>query len=333
MPHSRYVRANTPKRVQWTKQPGMFGAALQFSQGRCAARRENWLSAREHRPGYDAKLQVDYFSANFTRRKTQNQKQTLAPWFWSGGFVFEQVLGLEPHGGEPAGLGFRYGWRVGFDDKIGAAGKGRSEKTRSPFDALKVSTGQELLFFPAFDRRDFLFWVQGSGGDRVQWTKQGAAAGAALRFLQAPSPARRKNRLSARGLVVRVGRESRGPREGESKPPPWPSGPAERPNGPEGPDSAKSKKISLSRFFLRATAGTENLVNGNPYKNQKTGFLPASQLAEYRFSFSFQTPAFAPGNGKRKMDLPRLTSASGRSPRSKFPQIPATGCSQPRRSG
>ena len=40
---------------------------------------------------------------------------------------------------------------------------------------------------------------QGSGGDRVQWTKQGAAAGAALRFLQAPSAARRKNRLSARG--------------------------------------------------------------------------------------------------------------------------------------
>ena len=34
-------------------------------------------------------------------------------------------------------------------------------------------------------------------------------------------------------LVVREGRESRGPREGESKPPPWPSGPAERPNGPE----------------------------------------------------------------------------------------------------
>ena len=27
-------------------------------------------------------------------------------------------------------------------------------------------------------------------------------------------------------LVVREGRESRGPREGESKPPPWPSGPS-----------------------------------------------------------------------------------------------------------
>ena len=37
-----------------------------------------------------------------------------------------------------------------------------------------------------------------SGGDRVQWTKQEAAAGAALRFLQAPSAVRRKNRLSAR---------------------------------------------------------------------------------------------------------------------------------------
>ena len=102
-------------------------------------------------------------------------------------------------GASPQGWGFRYGRRVGFDDTIGAAGKGRSEKTRSPFDALKVSTGQELFVFPAFERCDFLFWVQGSGGDRVQWTKQGAAAGAALRFLQAPAAARRKNRLSARG--------------------------------------------------------------------------------------------------------------------------------------
>ena len=117
-------------------------------------------------------------------------------------------------GASPQGWGFRYGQRVGFDDKIGAAGKGRSEKTRSPFDALKVSTGQELLFFPAFERCDFLFWVQGSGGDRVQWTKQGAAAGAALRFLQAPAAARRKNRLSARGLVVRVGRGNRNPLPG-----------------------------------------------------------------------------------------------------------------------
>ena len=41
--------------------------------------------------------------------------------------------------------------------------------------------------------------IVGSGGDRVQWTKQGAAAGAALRFLQAPAAVRRKNRLSARG--------------------------------------------------------------------------------------------------------------------------------------
>ena len=40
--------------------------------------------------------------------------------------------------------------------------------------------------------------IVGSGGDRVQWTKQGAAAGAALRFLQAPAVVRRKNRLSAR---------------------------------------------------------------------------------------------------------------------------------------
>ena len=40
---------------------------------------------------------------------------------------------------------------------------------------------------------------RGSGGDRVRWTKQGAAAGAALQFSQGRSAARRENWLSARG--------------------------------------------------------------------------------------------------------------------------------------
>ncbi len=48
--------------------------------------------------------------------------------------------------------------------------------------------------------------TKGSGGDRIQWMKQGAAAGAALRFLQAPAVARRKNRLSARGFTWYHGR-------------------------------------------------------------------------------------------------------------------------------
>ena len=39
----------------------------------------------------------------------------------------------------------------------------------------------------------------GTNSDRVQRTKQGAVSGAALRFLQALTRARRKNRLSARG--------------------------------------------------------------------------------------------------------------------------------------
>ena len=43
----------------------------------------------------------------------------------------------------------------------------------------------------------------GTNSDRVQWTKQGAVSGAALRFLQALTRARRKNRLSARGAVER----------------------------------------------------------------------------------------------------------------------------------
>ena len=70
-----------------------------------------------------------------------------------------------------------------------------------PVETFRASNGERvfsdrplpaapILYAPAF---------AGSGGDRVQWTKQGAAAGAALRFLQAPAAARRKNRLSARG--------------------------------------------------------------------------------------------------------------------------------------
>ena len=41
---------------------------------------------------------------------------------------------------------------------------------------------------------------RGKHSDRVLRTKQGAVFGAALRFLQAPSAVRRKNRLSARGM-------------------------------------------------------------------------------------------------------------------------------------
>ena len=41
---------------------------------------------------------------------------------------------------------------------------------------------------------------RGKHSDRILWMKQGAVFGAALRFLQAPSAVRRKNRLSARGM-------------------------------------------------------------------------------------------------------------------------------------
>ena len=41
-----------------------------------------------------------------------------------------------------------------------------------------------------------------TNGDRVLRTKQGAVSGAALRFLQAGSDPRRKNRLSARGNAL-----------------------------------------------------------------------------------------------------------------------------------
>ena len=42
---------------------------------------------------------------------------------------------------------------------------------------------------------------KGKHADCIQWMKQGGVLGAALRFLQAPSLARSKNRLSARGLT------------------------------------------------------------------------------------------------------------------------------------
>ena len=59
-----------------------------------------------------------------------------------------------------------------------------------------------------FVRSGVLLWLSrpsGKGGtnsDRVQWTKQGAVSGAALRFLQAGTALRRKNRPSARGLAM-----------------------------------------------------------------------------------------------------------------------------------
>ena len=49
----------------------------------------------------------------------------------------------------------------------------------------------------------------GTNSDRVQRTKQGAVSGAALRFLQALTRARRKNRLSARGAGETPARAAR----------------------------------------------------------------------------------------------------------------------------
>ena len=54
-------------------------------------------------------------------------------------------------------------------------------------------------FFRQPPRATFRFWVQGSGGDRVQWTKQEAAAGAALRFLQGYSCPQQKSAKRKRG--------------------------------------------------------------------------------------------------------------------------------------
>ena len=77
-----------------------------------------------------------------------------------------------------------------------AAQRPRKKQTAAP--------APPRLFLPQAAPRLRSLWTpypndQGSSGDRVQWTKQGAAAGAALQFLQAPAAARSKNRLSARG--------------------------------------------------------------------------------------------------------------------------------------
>ena len=53
--------------------------------------------------------------------------------------------------------------------------------------------------FAGFDARTLGSPCGGTNSDRVQWTKQGAVSGAALRFLQAGTAPRRKKRLSARG--------------------------------------------------------------------------------------------------------------------------------------
>ena len=49
----------------------------------------------------------------------------------------------------------------------------------------------------------------GTNSDRCQWQKQGAVSGAALRFLQAGTVPRRKNRLSARGAGETPARAAR----------------------------------------------------------------------------------------------------------------------------
>ena len=61
--------------------------------------------------------------------------------------------------------------------------------------------GAALRFLqaPSAVRRKNRLSARGKHSDRVLRTKQGAVFGAALRFLQAPSAVRRKNRLSARG--------------------------------------------------------------------------------------------------------------------------------------
>ena len=50
---------------------------------------------------------------------------------------------------------------------------------------------------------------------------------------------------------LRVGRESRGPREGESKHPPWPSGPAERPRKKEKRPLSQTLSAGLSAGFCQ----------------------------------------------------------------------------------
>ncbi len=83
-------------------------------------------------------------------------------------------------------LNIIYSARKGQDDFVKMYSSGEFCAADAPF----------LWKMPVY----FFVKKLGSGGDRIQWMKQGAAAGAALRFLQAPSAARRKKRLSARGL-------------------------------------------------------------------------------------------------------------------------------------
>ena len=72
-------------------------------------------------------------------------------------------------------------------------------------------------------------------------------------------------------LVVREGRESRGPREGESKPPPWPSGPPRRAGRAVRADSAKSPKQCA--LFL---------IESHPPPNSGTSIPPSTTICPYR---------------------------------------------------
>ena len=63
-----------------------------------------------------------------------------------------------------------------------------------------------LVYNTPYARKQYYLHPEGTNGDRVLRTKQGAVSGAALRFSQGSAADRSKNRLSARGQGVHDGR-------------------------------------------------------------------------------------------------------------------------------
>ena len=95
----------------------------------------------------------------------------------------------------------------------GRAPRGGSKRETAP-SAVHTAKGAVFLVclttqFASVHGRKLGSPSGGTNSDRCQWQKQGAVSGAALRFLQALTRARRKNRLSARGAGETPARAAR----------------------------------------------------------------------------------------------------------------------------
>ena len=206
-------------------------------------------------PGYDAKLQIDYLSLILPGVKPRIKNKPSLHGFGAGVLCWlpQSLTRQPPQGG---GLGVS-DISQGIQQTRGAREQRAHIESERRAKAVKKNTRAAIwrtLQFPRAGMTVFfrlLNAATSSFGSRVQT------------------------------LVVRVGKESRGPREGESKPPPWSSGPAERSTGR--PDRQREKPNALRLIFDRipptAHSGTPAACGRAPMGLQTQNFFKHKTLA------------------------------------------------------